>query len=56
MPVPKRRTSRSNTRHRRARWSAATPTLVPIRVDGTTVRVPRHLIRAFQRGYIKPTT
>jgi large subunit ribosomal protein L32 len=28
MPVPKRKTSRSNTRHRRSQWKAATPTLV----------------------------
>lgn len=28
MAVPKRRTSRSNTRHRRAQWKAAAPTLV----------------------------
>ncbi|MFY1636456.1 50S ribosomal protein L32 [Solwaraspora sp. WMMB335] len=28
MAVPKRRTSRSNTRHRRAQWKAAVPTLV----------------------------
>lgn len=28
MAVPKRRKSRSNTRHRRARWTATAPTLV----------------------------
>ncbi len=28
MAVPKRKTSRSNTRHRRSQWKAATPTLV----------------------------
>ena len=50
MAVPKRRTSRSNTRHRRARWTAARPDLVPITVAGRTVRVPRRLIRAYQRG------
>jgi large subunit ribosomal protein L32 len=27
--VPKRRTSRSNTRSRRAQWKASAPTLVP---------------------------
>jgi large subunit ribosomal protein L32 len=27
--VPKRRTSRSNTRSRRSQWKAAAPTLVP---------------------------
>ncbi|MFC0508865.1 50S ribosomal protein L32 [Micromonospora costi] len=29
MAVPKRRTSRSNTRHRRARWKATVPPTVP---------------------------
>jgi large subunit ribosomal protein L32 len=28
VPVPKRKTSRSNTRHRRSQWKAAVPTLV----------------------------
>lgn len=28
MAVPKRKVSRSNTRHRRAQWKAAAPTLV----------------------------
>ncbi|MFI6823138.1 50S ribosomal protein L32 [Micromonospora sp. NPDC050187] len=28
MAVPKRRTSRSNTRHRRARWKASVPAIV----------------------------
>lgn len=28
MPVPKRKTSRSNTRSRRSQWKAAAPTLV----------------------------
>lgn len=29
MAVPKRRTSRSRTRHRRARWTASVPQLTP---------------------------
>jgi large subunit ribosomal protein L32 len=29
MAVPKRKMSRSNTRHRRARWKAAAPALSP---------------------------
>ena len=29
MPVPKRKTSRSNTRHRRSSWKAAVPALSP---------------------------
>ncbi|MEZ7822973.1 MAG: 50S ribosomal protein L32 [Candidatus Nanopelagicales bacterium] len=28
MPVPKRKMSRSNTRHRRSQWKAVAPTLV----------------------------
>ncbi|GAA4866851.1 MULTISPECIES: 50S ribosomal protein L32 [Saccharopolyspora] len=47
MAVPKRKTSRSNTRHRRARWKAAAPELVPIVVDGERKLVPRKLIRHF---------
>lgn len=52
MAVPKRRTSRSNTRHRRARWKATAPELVPIVVDGRRILVPRHLIPAYQRGFL----
>ncbi|MGC3953643.1 MAG: 50S ribosomal protein L32 [Propionicimonas sp.] len=54
MAVPKRRTSRSNTRSRRAQWKASAPDLVPVRVDGVTHRVPRRLVRAVQRGLIEP--
>ncbi|MBG0814575.1 50S ribosomal protein L32 [Planomonospora sp. ID82291] len=54
MAVPKRRTSRSNTRHRRSRWKAATPDLVPITVDGRGLLVPRRLVRAYRRGLITP--
>lgn len=56
MAVPKRKMSRSNTRHRRSAWKAATPTLVPVVVGGTTHRVPRHLVRAVQQGLVDPTT
>jgi large subunit ribosomal protein L32 len=52
MAVPKRRMSRANTRHRRAQWKAARPDLVPITVDGREHRVPRRLVRAYQRGLI----
>ncbi|WP_049563896.1 50S ribosomal protein L32 [Nonomuraea sp. SBT364] len=52
MAVPKRRTSRSNTRHRRSQWKAAVPELVPITVNGRDLLVPRRLIRAYQRGLI----
>jgi large subunit ribosomal protein L32 len=52
MAVPKRRTSRSHTRSRRAQWKAAPPDLVPIRIDGREYRVPRRLHRAYQRGLL----
>ncbi|GGF31173.1 50S ribosomal protein L32-2 [Marmoricola endophyticus] len=54
MAVPKRRTSRSNTRHRRSAWRARVPTLVPVTVSGRTYQVPRRLVRAVQRGYVDP--
>ena len=37
MAVPKRKTSRSNTRHRRSQWKAAEVTLVKTVVNGKTV-------------------
>lgn len=55
MAVPKRRVSRSNTRHRRANWKAAPVDLVPVQVGGMTYHVPRRLVRAVQRGYIDPS-
>jgi large subunit ribosomal protein L32 len=54
MAVPKRRMSRSNTRHRRAGWRAETPSLVPVTVDGSTYLVPQHLRRAYERGLLRP--
>ena len=54
MAVPKRRTSRSRTRSRRAQWKAAAPDLVPIRIGGRELLVPRYLIRAYHRGLITP--
>ena len=54
MAVPKRRTSRSNTRHRRAQWKATPVDLVPVTVDGRSYRVPRRLVRAVQRGLVDP--
>ena len=56
MAVPKRRMSRSNTRHRRAQWKASTPDLVPTVVDGVEHRVPRRLVVAVQRGLVDPVT
>ncbi|MFC5908720.1 50S ribosomal protein L32 [Streptacidiphilus monticola] len=52
MAVPKRKTSRSNTRHRRAQWKATAPPLVPITLDGREHLVPRNLVRAYQRGLL----
>ena len=52
MAVPKRRTSRSNTRHRRSQWKATAPELVPVTVNGRRILVPRHLIPAYQRGFL----
>ncbi|MFF7588643.1 50S ribosomal protein L32 [Kitasatospora purpeofusca] len=54
MAVPKRRMSRSNTRHRRARWKAGTPDLVPVTVAGREYLVPRRLVRAYERGLLTP--
>ncbi|MGW7521002.1 50S ribosomal protein L32 [Streptomyces sp. NPDC054796] len=54
MAVPKRKMSRSNTRHRRSNWKATTPDLVPITVEGREIKVPRHLVRAYERGLLGP--
>lgn len=54
MAVPKRKMSRSNTRHRRSSWKAAPVDLVPVTVNGVTHRVPRRLVRAVQRGLVIP--
>ncbi|MGW3232183.1 50S ribosomal protein L32 [Kitasatospora sp. NPDC001095] len=54
MAVPKCRTSRSATRHRRAQWKASAPRLVPITVDGREHLVPRNRVRAYKRGLIQP--
>lgn len=56
MAVPKRRMSRSNTRHRRSNWKAAVPALVPVVVDGKRHLVPRQLVAAVQRGLVDPQT
>ncbi|MEU7314283.1 50S ribosomal protein L32 [Streptomyces sp. NPDC007083] len=54
MAVPKRKMSRSNTRHRRAQWKARTPQLVPVTVDGSVHRIPPRLVKAYQRGLLRP--
>ncbi len=56
MAVPKRKMSRSNTRHRRSSWKASPIDLVPVQVDGVTHRVPRRLVKAVHRGLIDPRT
>ncbi len=56
MAVPKRRMSRSNTRHRRSAWKAAAPDLVPVTVDGVRHRVPRRLLAAVLAGLVDPAT
>ena len=53
MAVPKRRTSRSSTRSRRAQWKATPPDLVPLRVGGTVHNVPRRLLQAYERGLLE---
>ena len=53
MAVPKRKTSRSNTRHRRAQWKAEVPDLVPVTtLDGRELVVPRRLVAAYRRGLL----
>ncbi|MDC7335792.1 50S ribosomal protein L32 [Streptomyces lydicus] len=54
MAVPKRKMSRSNTRHRRAQWKATTPQLVPVTVDGSSHLVPQRLAKAYARGLLRP--
>lgn len=54
MAVPKRRTSRSNTRSRRAQWKASPPNLVPVTLDGARHLVPAHLVPAYRRGLLSP--
>ncbi|MFJ8474329.1 50S ribosomal protein L32 [Kitasatospora sp. NPDC094011] len=54
MAVPKRKTSRSNTRHRRAQWKATAPKLVPITLNGREMLVPQNLVPAYRRGLIDP--
>lgn len=56
MAVPKRKTSRSRTRSRRAQWVATPVNLVPLAVDGRTVAVPRRLVGAVRRGLVDVTT
>jgi large subunit ribosomal protein L32 len=52
MAVPKRKTSRSNTRKRRAQWKTSAPDLVPVTLNGQQILVPRRLVRAYKRGLL----
>ncbi|WP_344919778.1 50S ribosomal protein L32 [Streptosporangium oxazolinicum] len=52
MAVPKRKTSRSNTRHRRSQWKTTPPDLIPITVGERELLVPRRLVRAYRRGLL----
>ena len=54
MAVPKRKTSRSNTRHRRSQWKATAPELVSITMDGKKILVPRSLVPAYRQGFLRP--
>ncbi|MFD7408445.1 50S ribosomal protein L32 [Streptomyces sp. NPDC059866] len=54
MAVPKRKMSRSNTRHRRAQWKASTPRLVPVTIEGVSHLVPQNLVKAYERGLLRP--
>ncbi|MGW5174689.1 50S ribosomal protein L32 [Streptomyces sp. NPDC004082] len=54
MAVPKRKMSRSNTRHRRAQWKATVPRLSPVVVDGVPHLVPQRLAKAYERGLLRP--
>ncbi|MEY4418492.1 MAG: 50S ribosomal protein L32 [Rhodoluna sp.] len=48
MPVPKRRMSRSNTRHRRSAWVANNTQLVKTVINGKTVYSLPHRARAVE--------
>ncbi|MBC9926382.1 MULTISPECIES: 50S ribosomal protein L32 [unclassified Leucobacter] len=48
MAVPKRRTSRANTHHRRSQWKADNPALVKTVVDGKTVYSLPHRARVVE--------
>ena len=54
MAVPKRKTSRSNTRHRRAQWKATPAQLTPVTVDGVSYLVPQRLAKAYRLGLLNP--
>lgn len=52
MAVPKRRTSRANTRSRRSQWKATSTELVGVTVAGRKHKVPRRLLKAARLGLV----
>ena len=52
MAVPKRRMSRSNTRHRRSQWKADAVPLIEVKVDGVVHKVPPRLRKAAEMGLL----
>ncbi len=54
MAVPKRKMSRSNTRKRRANWKAKLDQLQTVTVNGREIRVPRRLVKAYEKGLLDP--
>jgi large subunit ribosomal protein L32 len=52
--VPKRKKSRSRTRHRRAQWKAEPVALVHMFIGGREYLVPPRLVSAYRRGLIDP--
>ncbi|QVQ51879.1 50S ribosomal protein L32 [Spiractinospora alimapuensis] len=54
MAVPKRKTSRANTRKRRSTWKAERPALITIAINNRSFRVPYHLAPAYRRGLLAP--
>lgn len=53
MAVPKRRMSRANTHARRSQWKADNVALQEVKINGQTVRIPRRLVKAAQRGLVE---
>ena len=53
MALPKYKTSRANTRSRRANWKAKSVDLVTVTTpDGRSVQVPSNLAAAVRKGYV----
>ena len=54
MAVPKRKMSRANTRARRSQWKAEPTELIEVESRGESVRIPRRLKKAVERGLYDP--